>query len=111
MAESRDNASIMFRKGSRPEKPDHSLSSSAETRTSSEAIATNSTSSPSYILSQRPSSPPPSGDHTSLPSKPSFHKINTIDNLFAVFYGFQSGQLLVQGENRIYCVYCVFLLE
>mmetsp|Transcript_20990 Transcript_20990/g.29449 ORF Transcript_20990/g.29449 Transcript_20990/m.29449 type:complete len:525 (-) Transcript_20990:103-1677(-) len=28
--------------------------------------------------------------------KPAFHKINTVDNLFSVFFGFQSGMLLVE---------------
>lgn len=30
-----------------------------------------------------------------------FHKLNTIDNLFAVYYGFQSGSLLVQGMSML----------
>jgi len=50
-------------------------------------------------------------------AKPSFHKINTIDNIFAVFYGFQSGQLLVQvlearripgqDQGQFFCELCV----
>ena len=31
-------------------------------------------------------------------AKPAFHKINTVDNLFSVFFGFQSGLLLVEGQ-------------
>lgn len=30
--------------------------------------------------------------------KPGFHKINTVDNLFSMFFGFQSGMLLVEGK-------------